>query len=105
MPNQWPINEKFSNHVDLSKVNIVFAADRILRELEGSKKLSEKQVFEFRMSCKAFLIKMVKKLVDKSPLTYPLVRYMNFLDPRIFIAKKETSEKLTRILTRINCKV
>ena len=51
------------------------------------------------MSCKAFLIKMVKKLVDKSPLTYPLVRYMNFLDPRIFIAKKETSaEKLTCIL-------
>ena len=51
------------------------------------------------MSCKAFLIKMVKKLVDKSPLTYSVVRYMNFLDPRIFIAKKETSaEKLTRIL-------
>ena len=91
--------EKFPNHVDLSKVNIGFAAERILRELKGSKKLSEKHVFEFRMNCKAFLIKMVKKLVDKFPLTYPLVRYMNFLDPRIFIAKKETSaEKLTRIL-------
>lgn len=71
MPNQWPINEKFPNHVDLSKVNIGFATDRILCELKGSKKLSEKQVSEFRMSCKAFLIKMVKKLVDKSPLTYP----------------------------------
>ena len=59
--------EKFPNHVDLSKVNIGFAAERILRELKGSKKLSEKHVFEFRMSCKAFLIKMVKKLVDKSP--------------------------------------
>ena len=65
--------EKFPNHVDLSKVNIGFAAERILRELKGRKKLSEKQVFEFRMSCKAFLIKMVKKLVDKFPLTYPLV--------------------------------
>ena len=55
------------------------------------------------MSCKAFLIKMVKKILDKSPLTYPLVRYMNFLDPRIFIAKKETSaEKLTRILRIIS---
>ena len=106
MPNQWPINEEFPSYVDLSKVNIRFAADRILRELKGSKKLREKQVFEFRMSCKAFLITMVKKLVDRSFLTYPLVRYMNFLDPRIFIAKKETSaEKLTRILTRINCKV
>ena len=80
-------------------MNIRFAADRILRELKGSKKLSEKQVFEFRRSCKAFLITMVKKLVDKSFLTYPLVRYMNFLDPRIFFAKKETSaEKCTRIL-------
>ena len=51
------------------------------------------------MSCKAFLIKMVKKILDKSPLSYPLVRYMNFLDPKIFIAKKETSaEKFTSIL-------
>ena len=51
------------------------------------------------MSCKAFLIKMVKKPLEKSPLTYPLVRNMNFLDPRIFIARKEVSvEKLTRIL-------
>ena len=51
------------------------------------------------MSCKAFFIKMVKKLLEKSPLTYPLVRNMNFLDPRIFIARKEVSvEKLTRIL-------
>ena len=80
-------------------MKIGFAAERILCELKGSKKLSERQVFEFRMSSKAFLIKMVKKILDKSPLTYPLVRYMNFLDPRIFIAKKETSaEKLTRIL-------
>ena len=99
MPNQWPINEEFPSYVDLSKVNIRFAADRMLRELKGSKKLREKQVFEFRMSCKAFLITMVKKLVERSFLTYPLVRYMNFLDPRIFIAKKETSaEKLTRFL-------
>ena len=92
--------EKFPNNVDLSKVKIGFAAERILRELKGNKKLSEKQVFEFRMSCKAFLIKMVKKLLEKSPLTYPLVRNMNFLDPRIFIAKrnKESVEKLTRIL-------
>ena len=91
--------EKFPNHVDLSKVRTGFAAERILCELKGSKKLSERQVFEFPMSCKAFLIKMVKKLPDKSPFTYPVVQYMNFLDPRIFIAKKETSaEKLTRIL-------
>ena len=53
-------------------MNIGFAAERILHELKGSKKLSEKQVFELRMSVKAFLIEMVKKLVDKSPLTYPL---------------------------------
>ena len=64
--------EKFPNHVDLSKVKIEFAAERILCELKGSKKLSERQVFEFRMSCKAFLIKMGKKILDKSPLTYPL---------------------------------
>ena len=78
------------------------AAKRILRELKGSKKLSERQVFEFRMSCKAFLIKMVKKILDKSPLTYPLVRCMNLLDPRIYIVKRKTfAEKLVTRIRRI----
>ena len=52
--------EKSQNHVDLSKVKIGFAAERTLRQLKGSKKLSERQVSEIRMSCKAFLIKMIK---------------------------------------------
>ena len=59
-------------------MNIRFAADRILRELKGSKKLSEKQVFEFRMSCKAFLITMVKKLVDKSFFDLPSRKVYEF---------------------------
>ena len=58
--------------------------------------MSAKQVFEFRMSCKAFFIKMVKKILGECPLTYPLIRHMSFLDPRIFIANKETSAKKLR---------
>ena len=36
---------------------------------------------------------MVKKILGESPLTYPLLGHMSSLDPRIFIANKETSAK------------
>lgn len=80
--------EKFPNHVDLSKVNIGFAAERILREPKGSKKLSEKQIFEFRMSCKAFLIKMVKKTCRQIPFDLPSRKVLEFPGSQNFHCKE-----------------
>ena len=36
-------------------------------------KVTERLVFEFKMCCKKFLIIMVQKLIDKSPICSPLV--------------------------------
>ena len=71
-------------------VKFGFATEELLRELKENENLDEKQVVEFRMECKSFFMKMTKKLLDKLPLSNPLVlRNMIFLDPRIFISYKK----------------
>ena len=44
--------------------------------------MSEKQVMEFRIDCRKFLISTLKKILMKCPLIYSLVRNMSALDPR-----------------------
>lgn len=38
------------------------------------------------MKCKAFLIALVAKLLEKAPIIYPLVRAVSCLDPRVFVS-------------------
>ena len=72
-------------------VKFGFATEGLLRELKENDNLNEKQVFELRMECTSFFVKMTKKLLDKSPLSYyPLVlRNMIFLDRKISISFKK----------------
>ena len=36
---------------------------------------------DFKIGCRDFLVAMVKKLLSKAPITYPLVRLMSWMDP------------------------
>ena len=90
------------NQLRNSKVKAGFAAERIISQLTSAKKVSEKQVYEFRDNCKQFVLKMISKIVEKSPITYSLVRNMVCLDPANLPTKKEPSvAKLTHILRNL----
>ena len=78
------------NQLENSKVKTGFAAERIISQLKTAKKVSEKQVFEFRDNCKQFVLKMISKIVEKSPITYSLVRNMVCLDPANLSTKNNT---------------
>ena len=69
---------KNDNHLPYKKIDIGFLAERAVAS-SGS---LERQILEYRMECKAFLIAVVKKMLDKSPLTYSLARNMACLNPR-----------------------
>lgn len=60
------------------------------RNFRNSKTTGELSVLQFRKECMEGLIKIVRKLQDKSPLKYPTVRQMSCLDP----AKMYTSPEL-----------
>ena len=57
-----------TNHLSKSKVNIGFSADQLLRDLQRLKKVSELDYHTIRTDSKGFLLELVKKLLDRSPL-------------------------------------
>jgi hypothetical protein len=60
--------------VENKKVEVGFKAESELRALKSDKKISERQVFEFREECRSFLTKFVGKIFERSPLKYSLAR-------------------------------
>ncbi|KAL3216920.1 hypothetical protein MRX96_032708 [Rhipicephalus microplus] len=74
-----------NNHVSSEKVDIGHAAEQVLK----AAKVSAKDVFAFRMECKQFLVSTTKKILEKSPLTYHLVRNLSSLDPRQMASKPD----------------
>ncbi|KAL3207145.1 hypothetical protein MRX96_010462 [Rhipicephalus microplus] len=74
-----------NNHVSSEKVDIGHAAEQVLK----AAKVSTKDAFAFRMECKQFLVNTTKKILEKSPLTYHLVRNLSSLDPRRMASKPD----------------
>ncbi|KAL1460336.1 hypothetical protein MTO96_027558 [Rhipicephalus appendiculatus] len=62
--------EDLNNHVPLEKIDVGQTAEQLLK----SHKISAKAAFAFRMQCKQFLLSVTKKILEKSPLRYPLAR-------------------------------
>ena len=60
--------DKSEGHVDYKKIDIGFNAETSLKQLADKKKVSDKTVREFRMECKQFLLKIVRKLLAKAPI-------------------------------------
>lgn len=87
--------EDLNNHVPLEKVDVGQTAEQLLK----SHKISAKAAFAFRMQCKQFLLSVTKKILEKSPLRYTLVRGLSSLDPRQMLSKPdECIEGLKKVL-------
>ena len=69
--------------MEYKKVDIGFNAETSLKELTDKKKVSDKAELEFRMECKQFLLKIVRELLAKTPVLYPLVRRLSAFGPRL----------------------
>ncbi|XP_060782876.1 uncharacterized protein LOC132890101 isoform X1 [Neoarius graeffei] len=88
-----------NNLAHASKVDVGFCAEKVLKNLVSTKKISEKAELEFRNECRKSLQSLAGKLQEKSPLHYSLVRNMDCLDPRRMAENGEACiTKLKRIL-------
>jgi len=58
------------------------------------KKVSDKQILDFRLSCRNFLKAVVAKLLNKTAVQYPLSKNLVFLDPRLI---SDTDKNKTRL--------
>ncbi|GBO13657.1 Signal transducer and activator of transcription 5B, partial [Araneus ventricosus] len=84
-------------HKPIENIDLGFSAEKV-QSSHVSKKISDRQIFNLRMDCKKFLIKLTMKLFEKSPLRYSIVRNLSCLDPRNMTDKKKCFNKMNHIL-------
>jgi hypothetical protein len=90
------------NQVNYKKVDIGFSADRILKELIATKKISDRNVLEFRMNCLEQLITLTEKLMLKAPIKHSLVRNLTFLNPHEMVEHPDDCiKRLRRVLASL----
>ena len=98
-------------HVDLSKsdnlfppnkVVIGFAAKAAVDDMESKKQLSARDVLQFQSECLSFMKELTAKLQQRSPLKYPIVRYLVSLDPRYMATKPSAAaEQFEKLLQKL----
>ena len=70
-------------HMVPSDVDVGFAATDTFTKAANEKKLSSRQVFEFKKECCTMLAAIVTKIQEISPLKYNFARNLISLDPRL----------------------
>ena len=69
--------------LEYSKIDIGFEAETAEKQAVQEKKAKNKDVLEFRMDCRKWLMATVCKLLNKTAVQYSLARNLAFLDPRM----------------------
>ena len=67
-------------HVTYKQVDVGLETEMHVKE--AAKKVSEARLMDFRMKCKESVVAVVKKLQEKAPVKYSLVRHLRCLDPK-----------------------
>lgn len=86
--------EEYAKPENHKQVDLGFAAEKSLRDV--GKKVTESAIIDLRRKAKDSLLAFIKKLVEKSPLAYPLARSLVCLSPVNMNSKPEESKKLFR---------
>ncbi len=79
---------------ETSKVEIGFIADNILKQKLSQKKISERDVLQFKMEARAFIKAIIKKLVKKCPIKYKIVRQLPCLAPHVIVQNTTDADSL-----------
>ena len=73
-----------------ASVDVGFAANLILKKINTQQST---KVCQFRKNAKTFLVELMSKLAEKSPIKYPLTLFLSSLSPMQIIAVSDKSLK------------
>lgn len=77
--------DKTEIYLPVEKVDVGFVVKKQLVLLKSEKQISDRDIFEFRNAVRTFLVKVLKKILEQSPITYKLVRCLDWMIPNVFI--------------------
>ena len=67
--------DKYENPLPLKDMNLGFATEALLKELQKKGVITARQVENFMEEARMFVVATLKKLIEKSPLASSFVRY------------------------------
>jgi len=74
-----------TNFLPLNKMSIGFAAEQVIQNLKRSDIVRNSQIKEFYCGAKRFIIEMLSKLFERSPLGSPLLKAASIFDASILV--------------------
>jgi hypothetical protein len=87
-----------NKHKAQKSIDIGFIAEQELKKCIDSKRVSARDVLQFRNECKNALICVVEKLQEKSPIVYSLVRNLDCLDPHVLVNCTDTAVRKLKVV-------
>ena len=84
------------------EVDIGFPARKLITDLQKKKKVSERQIFEYRNECQVFQQTLTVKLLERCPSQYPVVRNIVCLDPKYMASHPDQAmDKMRQLLEKL----
>jgi len=95
------------NHNVYCKIDAGFRAQKELKSAidpKTKKKVTDKEVMQFKLECRDFLVAIVMKIMNKGPMKFALARNLAFLDPREMgaRAKEKNLDRCKAVLRQLN---
>ncbi|XP_054720875.1 LOW QUALITY PROTEIN: uncharacterized protein LOC129230498 [Uloborus diversus] len=90
----------------ISNVSAGFVGNSLLKKLAAQKEISDKAVMDIQHDCQNFIIAVVKKISEKSPVSNQFVRCLSSLDPRRIYQNSDSCHKKMSIILKelVRCK-
>lgn len=84
-------------NIDTSKIDNLLETKHIVIGCEAAKlikhlRCSEKSILEFKLECRNIIITMLKKITERSPLKYKIVKCLSSLDPKYILKHHQLAE-------------
>lgn len=70
------------NHKPVSELELGFVTDLEIKKAKSAKTVSDKDILQFKMECKHFLVTLCEHIKEKHPLQHRLVKKSICLDPQ-----------------------
>lgn len=77
------------NHLSTEKIDLGFVAEKQIKELHSSKKVSDGEILNLRRDVKSALIKIVTIITSKSPVNFSIIRNVSCLIPQNLVEDKQ----------------
>lgn len=70
------------NLLKIEKIETGFSVDSTIKKLRSTDQVTNSQIKKFKEECQEFIIRMINKLIEKSPLGSEFLRSCSFLHPQ-----------------------